>query len=63
MPSFTPKNVPVILEVNESGKAEVVLQGSANVWFRCMIQSPDERYGLLLEVLPGDNNAWMIDNF
>ena len=32
MPSLTPKNVPVILEVNESGKAKVVLQGNANTF-------------------------------
>jgi DNA-binding winged helix-turn-helix (wHTH) protein/Tol biopolymer transport system component len=63
MPSFTPKNLPVILEVNETGKAEVVLQGNANTWFRCMIQSPDGRYGLLLEDLSGENNAWMVNNF
>jgi hypothetical protein len=63
MPSFTPRNVPVILEVNEAGNAQVVLQGSANTGFHAMIQSPDGRFGLLLEDLPGENNAWMVDNF
>ena len=32
-------------------------------WFRRMIQSPDGRNGLLVEDLPGENNAWMVDNF
>jgi hypothetical protein len=63
MPSFTPKSEPVILEVNETGKAEVALQGNTNTGFRSMIQSPDGRYGLLVEDLPGENNAWMVDNF
>jgi len=63
MPSFTPKSEPVVLEVDETGKAEVALQGNANTGFRSMIQSPDGRYGLLVEDLPGENNAWMVDNF
>jgi DNA-binding winged helix-turn-helix (wHTH) protein/Tol biopolymer transport system component len=63
MPSATPKGVPVILEVDQSGKAHVVLQGSANTEFRAMIQSPDKKYGLLLEVTQVENNAWMVDNF
>ncbi len=63
MPSFTQNDAQVILEVSETGKAQVVLQGNANAGFRCMIQSPDGRYGLLLEDLPGENNAWMVDNF
>jgi hypothetical protein len=62
-PSITKKDEPVILEVSEAGKAVVVLKGSANTWFRFMIQPPDGRYGLLVEDLPGENNAWMIDNF
>jgi hypothetical protein len=63
MPSFTPKSEPVILEVNETGMADVALQGNANAGFRSMIQSPDGRYGLLVDDLPGENNAWMVDNF
>ncbi len=63
MPSITQNDAPVILEVNEAGKAQVLLQGSPNVGFRYMIQSPDGRYGLLVEDLPGENNAWMINNF
>jgi hypothetical protein len=63
MPSVTSKGIPVILEVDQAGKANVVLQGSANTSFVAMIQSPDEKYGLLLEATPAENNAWMIDNF
>ena len=63
MPSSTPKRIPVILEVDQAGKAKVVVEGSANTGFACMIQSPDGVNGLLLEFIPAENNAWMIDNF
>jgi hypothetical protein len=63
MPSGTPKGIPVILEVDQAGKAKVVLEGSANTGFACMIQSPDGPNGLLLEFIPAENNAWMVDNF
>jgi DNA-binding winged helix-turn-helix (wHTH) protein/Tol biopolymer transport system component len=63
MPSVTPKGIPVILEVDQTGKAHVALQGNANAGFGPMIQSPDGQYGLLLEVTQAENNAWLIDNF
>jgi DNA-binding winged helix-turn-helix (wHTH) protein/Tol biopolymer transport system component len=63
MPSATPDGIPVVLEVDQTGKAHVVLQGTANTSFGAMIQSPDGQYGLLLEVIPAENNAWMVDNF
>jgi hypothetical protein len=63
MQSVTSKDTPVIIEVNEAGKAEVVLEGDANTAFWWMIQSPDGRYGILEAEVPGDNNAWMVDNF
>jgi hypothetical protein len=63
MPSGTPKGIPVILEVDQAGKAKVVLEGSANTEFACMIQSPDGLSGLLMEFIPAENNAWMVDNF
>jgi hypothetical protein len=28
-----------------------------------MVQAPDGHHGILGEIVPGDNNAWMIDNF
>jgi DNA-binding winged helix-turn-helix (wHTH) protein/Tol biopolymer transport system component len=63
MPSVTPKDVPVILEVDQTGKARVVLQGFANTRIDWMIPSPDGKYGLLLEDTQAENNAWMVDNF
>jgi DNA-binding winged helix-turn-helix (wHTH) protein/Tol biopolymer transport system component len=63
MPSVTSRGTPVILDVNKAGKAEVVLEGGANIFFDFMIQSPDGRYGIVEESVPGDNNAWMVDNF
>ncbi|HEY1576837.1 MAG TPA: winged helix-turn-helix domain-containing protein [Terracidiphilus sp.] len=63
MPSVTPKGIPVILEVDQTGKAHVVFQGVANTGLEAMIQSPDRQYGLLLEVTPVANNVWMVDNF
>ena len=63
MPSFTSTGVPVVLKVNEEGKAEVVLQGGAITGFWCLIQSPDGRHGIVQELVPGDNNVWMVDNF
>jgi DNA-binding winged helix-turn-helix (wHTH) protein/Tol biopolymer transport system component len=63
MPSVTPKGIQVILEVDQSGKANVVLQGNANAGFGAMIQSPNGQYGLLIEEIPAENNAWVVDNF
>jgi len=63
MPSQTPDGLPVILEVDQTGNAKIVLQGSANIWFGFMIQSPDARYGLLLEFIPSDSNAWVVKDF
>jgi Tol biopolymer transport system component len=63
MPSVTPDGVPVVLEVDQAGKARVVLRGTANSPFLAMIQSPDGQFGLLLERTPAENNVWMVDNF
>jgi DNA-binding winged helix-turn-helix (wHTH) protein/Tol biopolymer transport system component len=62
VPSFTPAGTPVMLEVSRAGQASVVLEGTANTAFDFMIQAPDGRHGILGAVVPGDNNAWMIDN-
>jgi Tol biopolymer transport system component len=59
--SSTPKGIQVILEIDQTGKAKVVLEGSAE--FYCLYQSPNGQYGLLLEQIPAENNAWMVDNF
>jgi hypothetical protein len=52
-----------IPDVNEAGKAEVVLEGEANtnLWF--LIQSPDRAMESWGAEVPGDNNAWMVENF
>jgi Tol biopolymer transport system component len=63
IPSITPTGTPVILEVNRAGKVSVVLEGAANTPFEFMVQAPDGHRGILGEIVPGDNNAWMIDNF
>lgn len=63
MPSHTSTGIPVILEVDQSGKAKVVLQGRANIGFKAMIQSPDSRKALVVEEIPTDYNAWMVYDF
>lgn len=60
MASRAPSGLPVILEVDQTGKAKVVLQGSANIDFGFMIQSPDGRHAILLEHIPSDSNAWIV---
>ena len=63
MPSHSPGGVPVILEVDQTGKVKVVLQGKPNTDFGWMIQSPDSRHAVLGEYIPADNNAWMVNDF
>lgn len=62
-PAFTPGGIPVMLEVNRAGKASVILEGSPGTWFEFMIQAPDSHHAILGAVVPGDDNAWMVDNF
>jgi DNA-binding winged helix-turn-helix (wHTH) protein/Tol biopolymer transport system component len=61
--SVTPAGVPVILALNEAGKAEVVIEGRVDSHFTFFIQSPDGRHGILEMPTPDDNNAWMVENF
>ncbi len=61
--SSTPTGIPVMLEIDRAGKANVVLEGKVNSQFWCLYQSPDGQHGLLLENIPAENNAWMVDNF
>ena len=61
--SITSAGVPVILALDGSGKAEVVIEGQAHSNFTFFIQSPDGRHGILEMPTPGDNNAWMVENF
>jgi hypothetical protein len=58
MPSHAPDGVPVILEVDQTGEAKVVLQGKSNTEFGWMIQSPDSRHAVVgntspLTTMPG----------
>ncbi len=61
--SITPAGVPVILALNAAGKTEEVIEGQADSNFAFFIQSPDGRHGILEMPNPGDNNAWMVENF
>jgi hypothetical protein len=63
IPTVTPGGTPVILEVSKAGKTSVILEGAANTPFGFMLQAPDGRHGILGAGVPGDNNAWMADNF
>jgi DNA-binding winged helix-turn-helix (wHTH) protein/Tol biopolymer transport system component len=63
MPSQSPDGVPVILEVDQTGKAKVVLHGKPNTGFGWMIQSPDSRHAVVGEYIPTDNNAWILNDF
>jgi DNA-binding winged helix-turn-helix (wHTH) protein/Tol biopolymer transport system component len=63
VPATSPAGTPVMLEVNRAGKASVVLEGTPGTGFEFMIQAPDGHYGILGAVVPGDDNAWMVDNF
>jgi hypothetical protein len=58
-----PNGLPVILEYDQTGKAKVVLRGSPRIDFHFMIQSPDARYGLIVEDIPTDSNAWIVKDF
>jgi DNA-binding winged helix-turn-helix (wHTH) protein/Tol biopolymer transport system component len=61
--SITSAGVPVILALNAAGQTEVVIEGQVDSNFTFFIQSPDGRHGILEMPTPGDNNAWMIENF
>jgi hypothetical protein len=63
VPSFTSTGVPVVLNLNEEGKTEVVLEGGPNTEFWYLIQSPDGRHAIVEAMVPGDNKVWMVDNF
>ena len=52
-----------MLEVDPAGKASVVLDGATNTKFAFMIPAPDGHHAILGARVPGDNNAWMVDNF
>jgi DNA-binding winged helix-turn-helix (wHTH) protein/Tol biopolymer transport system component len=61
--SISPAGAPVIVAFNEAGKADVVMEGQTDSHFSFFIQSPNGRYGILELPTPGDNNAWMVENY
>jgi Tol biopolymer transport system component len=63
VPSVTPAGTSVILEVDRTGKAAVVLEGTSGIAIDYVIHAPDGRRGIVEAVVPNDNNAWMIDAF
>lgn len=63
MESYKADGTPVILQVDRAGQASVLLEGEANRDFWWIVPSPDGRYGIIEERVPGDNNAWILDRF
>jgi Tol biopolymer transport system component len=63
MPTRSPDGIPAILEVDQTGKAKVVLQGKPNTDFGWMIQFPDSRHATVGELIPTDDNAWAVSDF
>ena len=61
--SLTPESAPAILAINEEGKVQVVIEGQVDSHFTFFIQAPDGRHAILEMPIPGDNNAWMAENF
>ena len=61
--SATADGLPVVLEVDQTGKAKVVLRGRPGDDFEFEIQSPDGRHVLVLELIPSDSNAWIVKDF
>ena len=61
--SVTQQNIPVMLSVEMSGKAEVLLEGQKNIEYWWLVSSPDGKYGILEAEVPGENNAWMLEKF
>jgi hypothetical protein len=62
IPSFRSTGIPVVLNVNEEGKAEAVLEAGRNTEFWYLIQSPDGRHAIVEATVPGDNNVRTVDN-
>jgi DNA-binding winged helix-turn-helix (wHTH) protein/Tol biopolymer transport system component len=53
---------PVILGVEPNGKYRVLLEGDSAGQYWWAVPSPDGRYAAL-EVVTGENNVWMVENF
>ena len=62
MGSFTPRGTSVILDVDLEGKAHVVLASDPHQQLYWVIPSPDGCYAAL-NVVTGEDNVWMVENF
>ena len=62
VPSRTANGAPVILGVEPNGNHRVLLEGDSATQLWWAVPSPDGRYAAL-EVVTGENNIWMVENF
>jgi len=60
--SRTANGAPVILGVEPNGNHRVLLEGDRATQYWWAVPSPDGRYAAL-EVVTGENNVWMVENF
>jgi WD40-like Beta Propeller Repeat len=60
--SVTPRGTTAILNVDLKGNARVLLESDPNVQLLWAIPSPDGRHAAL-DVITGENNVWMVENF
>jgi DNA-binding winged helix-turn-helix (wHTH) protein/Tol biopolymer transport system component len=60
--SQSANGAPVVLGVEPNGNHRVVLEGEKAMQYWWVIPSPDGRYAAL-EVVTGENNVWMVENF
>lgn len=60
--SYTTRGTSVVLDVDLEGNARVLLENSPNAQFYWAIPSPDGRYAAM-DVVTGEENVWMVENF
>lgn len=60
--SYTTRGTSVVLDVDLEGNARVLLENSPNAQVYWAIPSPDGRYAAL-NVITGEENVWMVENF
>src|SRR5277367_3831166 len=61
LPSRSPGGVPIILKVDQTGKAKVVLEGKRNVDLGWMIHSPGYAPPVVGKYILTDNNARIVN--
>lgn len=52
----------MVLDVDPEGNARVLLENSPNALLYWAIPSPDGHYAAL-DVVTGEENVWMVENF